>query len=136
MEDFLLKTVWQKIGDDYKKGLINSERCLQSALYMRFRNNLISPDKIFVEPVIDYYENNMPKFKPDLVICKNKEFTALIEIKFSPNWEPNYINDMTKINKILNQDEDKGYYAARKPITGDWEDNDYTFSFNTKYIIA
>jgi hypothetical protein len=137
--NLLLQEVWDEVGRDYKDGLINSESCFQAVLYKVLREQITdaSDTKVFVEPVIKYYDSGSPQYKPDLVICQNKKILAIIELKFAPNWDPKIKADLDKLNLLANQDgiADK-YYVSRKPRTGEWEDREYEITPSTVFIIA
>lgn len=134
-----LKTIWVKVARDYIEGHINSESCFQAVLYKTFREHLRdTPDiKVFVEPVIKYYDNGSPQYKPDLVICIKKKIVAIVELKFAPNWDPKIKADMDKLNELASEESmgDK-YYVARKPSTGEWEKKEYEITSSTVFAIA
>jgi len=134
-----IQKVWDEVGRDYMYGLINSESCFQAVLYKVLREHLEdAPDtKVFVEPVIKYYENGSPQYKPDLIICHNKLIVAIIELKFAPNWDPKIKADIDKLNILANQESIKEkYFAARKPRTGEWEAKEYEITSSTVFLIA
>jgi len=134
-----LEKVWSEVGRDYIGGLINSESCFQAVLYKVLRDNLTdtTDTKVFVEPVIKYYDSGSPQYKPDLVICQNKKIIAIIELKFAPNWNPKIKPDIDKLNILASQKSmaDK-YYVARKPNTGEWEEKEYEIMASSVFIIA
>lgn len=134
-----LKKVWDEVGKDYIDGLINSESCLQAVLYKVLREHLKdAPDaKVFVEPVIKYYKNGSPQYKPDLLIVHNKLIVAIIELKFAPNWTPKIKADMDKLNILANKESmEEKYYVGRKPNTGEWEEQEYEIKASTVFVIA
>lgn len=134
-----LNKIWSKVAGDYRDGLINSESCFQAVLYKAFREHLTDTSviKVFVEPVIKYYENGSPQYKPDLVICHDKKIVAIIELKFAPNWDPKIKADIDKLNTLANEDSMKEkYYVARKPRTGEWEKKEYEITPSTVFVIA
>ena len=134
-----LKQVWEEVGIDYNAGLINSESCLQAVLYKVLREHINddSDRKVFVEPVLEYYESGSPKFKPDIIICDGKIITAIMELKYAPNWDPIIKRDLEKLNDLSNKDKaDKKYYAGRIPRTGEWTKKEFEVTPTTVFIIA
>lgn len=77
----------------YKKGKIQTERHLQSYLFMllknRFTEKVLEEWDVWVEPQF-YFKDNSKKpngekmYKPDLVVTKGHEIAGIIEIKFTP----------------------------------------------------
>ena len=124
MDEKKLKKVWEKVKRDYNQGLINSESCLQAALYMHIRQEL-KTEKVFVEPVLEYNERGSPRFIPDLVVCRNKKIKAIIELKFAPNWYPDVGNDIEKFGKIYESDKRNNFFVTRDPATGEWEQAEF-----------
>lgn len=91
-----LEEVWKEVKSDYKNELINSERCLQAILYMNLRNIIGYNSQIFIEPKINIGEEEVI---PDIIICRNKIMTDVIEIKYAPHWFPK-LTDLEKLKRI------------------------------------
>ncbi len=134
-----LQEVWEQVGEDYKKGLINSESCLQAVLYkvLREKAESMGNAKVFVEPVIDYHESGSPKLKPDLLLCEDNKIKAIFELKFAPSWYPDVRGDLDKYKNLLNENTNHSpYYAERIPNTGGWCDPVLNLSDDTVFILT
>ncbi|MCF8001714.1 MAG: hypothetical protein K9K76_07665 [Halanaerobiales bacterium] len=133
-----LNKAWNEVGEDYCKGLINLEHCLQAAFYKSLRESLSEAQdiRIYVEPVIEYYDKGSPRYRPDIVVCEDKHITAIIEFKFAPNWYPDIGSDIKKFEALVEDEDQEKYYVERYPDTGKWKEPKYFTSSSTKYIIA
>lgn len=79
-----LSESWRQIESMYTEERLNSERCLQAALYASMSRVFGSTARIFVEPSWDG-----EGMVPDLVICCGNEIRCVVEIKFTPHfWIP------------------------------------------------
>jgi len=92
--------IWQnQIRNEFVNGRIIYERQLQAMFYFYLRTLLPGEYVIWVEPVVEINNiENYNKVKPDLIITKNSQVIAIIELKFKP-WESinNYVPDIRKL---------------------------------------
>ena len=102
---------WQKVVDDYTQREINSEHCLQAALYRHLRNILPNSFKIYAEAVVRLSKNGKAdtgksNVVMDLLVCENITIVAAIELKYTPRTEPNaekVKKDLTSLAHISNR---------------------------------
>ena len=101
----IFKEAFDQSVDDYKKGLINSERCLQSALYFHIRNQIPEQEekdiKILLEPVLTCEVGDLKGKQPDLLICDGKKILLIAELKFLPHYRPVWKKDVIKLKQIF-----------------------------------
>ncbi len=84
---------WRQSIKDYEGRLINSEHCLQAALYCHLRGCLPESYRVFVEAVVRLGETGKTetgknKVVIDLVVEEHGWMVAGIELKFTPRGEP------------------------------------------------
>jgi len=98
----ILIDIWNDLGVNQDKYVMNSEHALQSIIYHLLYDKLASHNyKIFIEP---WLEND----RPDIMIVKSNIIKCIVEIKFSPH---NYFNkkltynDINKLSSYLNKKE-------------------------------
>jgi len=116
----LLEELWvNKIIPLYEAGKIQTERHLQSYLFMllknRFTEQVHNDWDVWVEPQL-YFKNEVPPdpkekkykeekmYKPDLVITKGPIIEGFIEVKFTPQegkWEKNCDAAYTDFEKLV-----------------------------------
>ena len=77
-----LERAWKDVEKDYIEEKLNSEHCLQAALYCALRK-ILDPSAytILVEPVF-----NPENKKPDLVIRDETSVHCVIELKMMPHF--------------------------------------------------
>ena len=77
----------------YSKQLINSERGLQvhfcSRLLAEFKE---LPRRIFIEP--SFRDGNGKVRSPDIVVCHTQQIIGVIELKYQPRVQPDYVKDI------------------------------------------
>lgn len=128
---------WKKVIKDYDKQLINSERCLQSALYSHFREELkreTAEYVIYVEPPVHLstdtsVEKRKRKYIDILVISKTDENIVFgAELKYTPKGEPrekDVASDLDKLSFIKNHRSkvDKVTVTIRRYLGPDGDEN-------------
>lgn len=123
---------WKKAGEDYCRGLINSERSLQAVLFRELCNAFSAEDiRIFVEPRMSLAGNKYP----DLVICKGSEILAIIELKFVPHGYSHFRDDLQKLIGFA-QTQDPRYQIALDPATGKYSADHFEITPNTCLVFA
>jgi|GEM_PF-3239449 len=133
----ILTCIWtNNIKDDYEAGLIPTEKHLQALLFHYLKLNLKSEYQIWVEPnmaICDEngqlrYDNPLQNKKPDLLISsgndnKGYNLIAVIELKYRPNGDADYPEDIEKLNNFI-ETSFKGGYSFKiftDPETGEWD---------------
>lgn len=87
-----LKRIWRdKVGEDFRSGLIASERELQACLYSHLREELhataLGHARIFVEPTLHGMDGRELSRYPDMLVCapneadRGMEILAVVELK-------------------------------------------------------
>jgi hypothetical protein len=119
-----LKILWiDQIKAEYAKGRITTERSLQAQLYKVIYNICRALDlDIFIEPYFNYPAPEKASYRPDIVICNNKEIMFVGEIKFLPHTFPDIGGDVKKIKLFAQK---KGEHNLTiEPSTGYWKKSD------------
>lgn len=124
----------------YGKGKIQTERHLQSYLFMLLKNRLAEKVRevwdVWVEPQF-YFKDSTKKpdgekmFKPDLVITKNHEIAGIIEVKFTPQEaipEKNLEAAKGDIKKLVRYYKEQSHFPKREPIV-------YAEPFKTEFLL-
>ena len=93
----ILKEAWEKlVPTDYQDGVLYIERDLQAAFYHHVR--ILSRDGLVLF-------NEVPQFlgqgKPDLVVCRDRNVEAVIEIKFDVSGVK-FTDDLGKLARWAN----------------------------------
>lgn len=89
----IFKAAWLKSIEDYKKRKINSEHCLQASIYRHLVNEFPETYTVYAEAVVKLSEatklsDEKTVAKIDLLICRNHDVVAAIEIKYIPRDKP------------------------------------------------
>lgn len=122
----LLENILQTIQTEYESGVIVSERHLQAIFY-----SIVSPVlkeigyTMLIEPKI-YTEDNECNIKgliPDILIVKEREVCAIIEIKYVPHGFIEYQKDFETFKKfhLLKGNQNINLYLKVIPINGNWD---------------
>jgi hypothetical protein len=85
----LLTELWDNtIIPLYKTGKIQTERHLQSYLFMllknRFKEKVPKDWDVWVEPQFYFERSHEKMYKPDIVITKGYDIAGILELKFTP----------------------------------------------------
>ena len=90
--------IWSRIRTSRLDGFMVSERGLQAALYAElfaeFRERLQSDVHIVVEPAWEV--DGKPRI-PDLVLVEEDQITDIFELKFKPDGDPPFEEDIRKL---------------------------------------
>lgn len=120
------------IATEYRAGGITTERGLQAALYCAIRAGL--PElSIFVEPSLMYNKSGGPRFRPDLVLCECNTIVLIGEIKFVPNWYPEFALDLEKLKEFDTVGRDTEHKLEIDPTTGTFTDTSHQITGETNY---
>ncbi|MGB4571519.1 MAG: hypothetical protein WBH97_01720 [Rectinemataceae bacterium] len=122
----LLTELWENtIIPLYEKGKIQTERHLQSYLFMllknRFEEKVPKDWDVWVEPQFYLWDESAGKekmYKPDLVITKDYKIAGIIELKFSPQeWNPekNLEAARSDVKKLILYEEGISKYPKSNP---------------------
>lgn len=123
---------WMRVGEDYRKGRINSERCLQAVFFRELCREF--PDastRIFVEPAMALEGNKFP----DLVICGASEILAIIELKFVPHGYSQYKDDLKKLVAFARK-QGTSFEIALDAETGKLSEDRFAITARTRYVFA
>jgi len=136
MDTSKLQRAWKlHVCQDYQDGLLNSERCLQAALYRALRIEL-PENKIFVEPLLELNGTDAGRnFVPDIVVCSGNQIEAVLELKFAPHSYPNFQNDLAKFLALSTLAAGVEVFIALDPITGKFSSK-FTFSETPRFVFA
>lgn len=136
MNPLKLQKAWNlHVSQDYQHGLLNSERCLQAALYRALRIEL-PENTIFVEPLLELNGTDAGRnFVPDIVVCSGNQIEAILELKFVPHSYPNFQNDLAKFLALSTVAAHAAVFIALDPITGKFS-RKFTFSESPRFIFA
>jgi len=109
------KCVWQSVHEEYKKKYCIYERGLQALLYKELSKKF-QEKHVVVEPL--WYQDNIPRYRPDLVMISDDEISDVFEIKFAPWWSKlEYKDDEVKL--VEYQGENWKYYSRlENPYNG------------------
>jgi hypothetical protein len=135
----LLKSNWGvQIKAEYDKGNVCSERHLQAMLFGLLYTTFKDSDYVvWVEPTLDGEKGAPLKgLIPDLIITKENNIIAVIELKYVPHGFAKFKRD---IEKLVEMDCEAGLSVPLKviPSSGLWEkDNMFTFSKSTLYVFG
>ena len=91
---------WFETLAHYRLRRINSEACLQAALYAGLLTNLSEDFRIFVNASILLPDGKRNYI--DLLICHDRQVVAAIELKYKPKAEISKIKMYPDIDKLLN----------------------------------
>lgn len=123
--------IWQtEIKVFFQKGLICSERQLQSEIYHQLRK--IKNLKIWIEPSLVLENHKLNNSKPDIIVTKGKHIIGIIELKYDLT---NGIKFKFDIEKLI----DYSSYKKAIPLetdlnTGDWKKNKDKYFIHEKCI--
>jgi len=123
---------WKKSCKDYDARRLNSERCLQAALYFHLRKELeanADDFNIFIDATVQLPKVEADDAKEilalpvrriaiDTVICKGREILVVAELKYTPRSFPLEIDirkDLTSLSHIRNYT-DKDHRVAIKMV--------------------
>lgn len=123
-----LREAWTEVCSDYGERKLNSEGCLQAALYFHYRRILEDLDaveeqgsggfRIFVEAIVTLPgvpadpETDEPVasgpsiIRVDMIVCKGSEVLLAIELKYKPRVFPDYDDlrkDLTSLDQMRNR---------------------------------
>jgi len=129
-----LTNVWDVVKDDYLAGLINSERCLQAALYRGLRMKMPENFRIFVEPRLPIHDNGA--IIPDIIICSDSKIVAVVEIKYVPHSYPRFEDDLKKFNRLADFSSSDTFDIAIDPITGKFDNIRYHLNTDSIFVFA
>jgi hypothetical protein len=133
----LLRSIWEtQIQDEYKKGLISNEACLQSALYHHIRRRARDGVEVFLG--IKSFLNS-PGI-PDIIVAKDLHVEAVMELKMvKGNRGIVYQRDLDKLmgwyEKVKSKQPDKDWLRIN-PCSTDFEKPEYTLDCRTAWIFA
>lgn len=118
----ILKNAWKDIENDYRDEKLNSELCLQAALYAALRKILdrYPSYKVLVVP-------SLKDKNPDLVIRDKKSVQCIIELKFSPHYFIKAAQFKADIKKLILYSE-----SINKKVRLDILGPDYCFDIKTR----
>ncbi len=119
------------IANDYCKQRINSERSLQASFWS-YLNNLIPDDqRLFIEPKISV---GSKRIYPDIVVCRKKLVTAIIELKYLPRAKPKFEKDIKTLAFISRNR--KRILVSNKRFTGETTITEYKLSTRILFVYA
>lgn len=122
-----LRGAWTAVCCDYGERKLNSEGCLQAALYFHLRRTLEDHEteeeqgsrgfRVFVEALVTLPsvpadpEADEPAAGPsyirvDMIVCKGSELVLAIELKYKPRVFPDYEDlrkDLTSLDQMRNR---------------------------------
>lgn len=92
---------WIATLDDYRNKRVNSEACLQSALYSKlvFKLPPQTGFRVFVEASIRVA--GLDRYFGDIVICHEKLVVAAVELKYKPKADPKKIAITADLKKLV-----------------------------------
>jgi hypothetical protein len=93
------KNAWKATISDYSKKKINSERCLQAALYFHLRKRLSSAYVIYIEPAVRIGSGE--KLFIDTLICRENTVLLAAELKYKPKHYPSKKNVASDLQKLM-----------------------------------
>lgn len=100
------KKAWEEALVDYAERRLNTEACLQSALYASLRRLLAPPFEIYVDAVVKMPKSDQPgakrKAEVDLLICHGDDIVAAIELKFAPRGKPSRQSVKKDVKSLTN----------------------------------
>lgn len=107
------QAAWESAVEDYAQRRINSEQCLQAALYAVLRQKLSNEFFVFSEAAIRLSEaalglSNKRKVVTDLVVCHQDKLVLGIELKYLPRAEPSQetlAKDVMSLSHLTNRHE-------------------------------
>ncbi len=99
---------WAHLCRDYDARLINSERCMQAALYHHIRKLLPRRDgyRIFIEAVVRVPANSAERIHVDTLVLQGDEILLILELKFAPRGFPSragLTKDLNSLSKVANR---------------------------------
>lgn len=137
------KAVWVQVQTIYYQGRIISERHMQAEIYRLLRAN---PEfdreyQIWVEPKIEFKQPNIDSYLkgtiPDMVITRDEEIVAVVELKYTPLGFLPFEKDVTNL-MLFNKLRGNGNYkiALRvNHLTGDYDAN-HGFSISKDLLLV
>jgi len=112
---------WSKVKDAYFEARINSERTLQAVLYSHLVPLLSSEEIAICEPVISLRGKN--SHIPDMVVIRENDVIAAVELKFVPHAYPRFRDDLEKLKTYAqSQDPQNNFPLLLKPSDGKFDD--------------
>jgi hypothetical protein len=123
----ILKDFWiTSIQEHYLKGIICSERNLQAEIYHQLRLFFSSDNaiKIWVEPTLSFQKDipGLTKTKPDLLITKDNKIICVLELKYKPYGEVDYLFDLKKLY-LFSKISDNGLRLITDIHSGNYKNN-------------
>ena len=112
------RLIWAGIKKTFLDGFIVSERGLQAALYAELRE--IPGVNVVVEPT---WKVEGKRRTPDLVIVEEYQITDIFELKFKPDGDPSFEEDIRKLLQYGIKEKD--YLGELDPDWG-WRHNDWS----------
>lgn len=111
-----LSRIWkQEVAQDFRDGLIASERELQACLYSHLREELhataLGHARIFIEPTMKGADQHVLKRFPDMLICvpcgdeSGMEVLAVVELKMDRGKFIHFENEFHRIIELGNHPE-------------------------------
>lgn len=118
----ILKYIWlNKILKQYSNGLIVTERALQAEIYHQLKNS--HSDYLFwVEPTLYSNSSTLNYKKPDILISKEREIVGIIELKYKPDGETFYKEDINKMKEFSETPNEGDIRLITIPNTGKWSE--------------
>jgi len=105
METFLkiFKSTWElDVKHRFEKGFLTYERQLQAFLYKNLKTRLSCDYEMWIEPVIYLKDYMLDKVKPDIIVTKNANIIAIIELKLGTWSYPSFKDDLDKLFRFKN----------------------------------
>jgi hypothetical protein len=136
IESNIIEAWYRCVKNDYSRQRINSERSLQASFGF-YLNKLLPPDqRLFIEPrVAVTHRAGIKKLHPDIVVCRKRLVTAIVELKYLPKTRPNYKKDIESL-AFISKYRDKIFISNsryRGPETGEGE---YKLSKRILFVYA
>jgi len=127
----VLSNIWtEEVKKYYAKGLICSERQLQSIMY-KYISDKNENYFVWVEPLLKIKDR---KVIPDIVITDNNYVIAIVELKYVPHHYPEYKNDLEKL-VFLSEQGNKKISLLTNPIDGK-SNNEDSFNFGSDILFS
>jgi hypothetical protein len=126
-----LNQAWSRAVDAYRKGRINSERTLQAHLYSSLQE--IDPGAVvFCEPqlVIESFGTVVP----DMVLVRDHQVEAVLELKFVPHHFPLFEGDLAKLKRYA--EHNRPFNLCLDPGSGRYSQRAYTFAASCQFVFA
>jgi hypothetical protein len=130
--EYNIKKAWEQcIKKDYTNKRINSERSLQASFWSYLNKLLPDDQRLFIEPRVAV---GSKKLYPDVVVCRKKLVTAIIELKYLPRTKPNYSKDIKTLAFISNNRDKTS--ISNKRYQGEIKVTEYKLSKRILFVYA